>query len=238
MLQMLEQEEVTLMDELTLGILGFGLFTVWLGVMVRIGKLRWLFFGGSFPVLSPVGVFLIAVPIGLGIVTIGLKIVFPEWKLLIPMAIFFLTGVILSLWAPDWILPRWMSWLMNNYEHVLPEMIEEVRQIGAIKWERETRTQAELERWADRVAQKHGWQRLDHINEIAHAWREIARRRGISIKEGPPTQAEIEQLTGEGNWRPLHETEHMGEKIPDKVAEQLRKGGGMIWKKKTPPKQS
>jgi hypothetical protein len=150
------------MDELTLGIFGVGLFMVWLGVMVRVGKLRWLFFGGSFPVLSPVGVFLIAVPMGLNVMTIGLLIIFPEYKdpLTIPLLFFFLISAILSFWLPDWLLPRWMSWLMNNYEHVLHEMIEEVRQMGAKKWEKETRTQAELERWADSVAQKHGWQRL------------------------------------------------------------------------------
>ena len=97
---------------------------------------------------------------GLGIVTIGLKMVFPEWNLLIPMAIFFITGVILGLWLPDWILPMWFRWLVENYEHVLGEMFEEARQMGVKKWEKETGTQAELERWADSVAQKHGWQRL------------------------------------------------------------------------------
>lgn len=141
-------------------ILGFGLFMVWLGVMVRMGKLRRLFFGGDFPVVSPAGTFLIGVPMGLGIITIGLNIVFPEWDLLAPRAIFFLTGVILGFWMPDWMLPMWMSWLMNNYEHVLGEMFEEIRQIDVRKWEKETRTQAALARWADSVAKKHGWQRL------------------------------------------------------------------------------
>ena len=156
-------KEVALMDKLTvtLGILGFGLFMVWLGVMVRIGKLRWLFFGGSFPVLSPVGAFLIAVPMGLGFVTIGLMIIFPGSDLLgILMGVFFLSGATLSFWLPDWMLPMWLSWLRKNYDHVLEGMFEEVRQMGAKKWEQETRTQAELERWADSVAQKHGWQRL------------------------------------------------------------------------------
>jgi hypothetical protein len=154
-------DKVTLMDELTLGILGVGLFMVWLGVMVRVGKLRWLFFGGSFPVLSPVGAFLIAVPMGLGVVIIGLMIIFPRYDPLgILLGFFSLSGAILSFWLPDWILPMWLSWLRKNYDHVLEGMFEEVRQMGAKKWEQETRTQAELERWADSVAQKHGWQRL------------------------------------------------------------------------------
>jgi len=135
------------MDGLTLSIVGFGLFMVWIGTMVRIGRLRWLFFGGSFPVLSPVGAFLIAVPMGLGIITIGLKMIVPDWNLLIPMTIFFSTGVILSFWLPDWMLPMWLSWLMNHYEHVWNEMSEEIRQRGVKKWEKETRTQPARARW-------------------------------------------------------------------------------------------
>lgn len=146
----------------TSGILGFGLFMILSGVMVRIGKLRWLFLGGDFPVVSPSGTFLIGVPMGLGIVTIGFMIIFPEHKdpLTFPLVFFFLTGVILSFWLPDWIFPTWLSWVMENYEHVWVEMRKEARQMGVKKWEKATSTQAELERWADSVAKKHGWQRL------------------------------------------------------------------------------
>lgn len=146
-------------DLWTAGILIFGGWAVYLGVMVRSGKWRAPLLYRGFPVLAPVGAFLIAIPMGLGIVTIGLKIVFPEWNLLIPMAIFFITGAILSFWLPDWILPTWLSWLKKNYEHVLAEMFEEARQMGVKKWEEETRTQEGLERWADSVAKKHGWRR-------------------------------------------------------------------------------
>ena len=144
---------------LTFGMLAFGLFTTWLGVMVRIGRLRWLFFGGSFPVLAPVGAFLIAIPMGLGFIIIGLKLVYPEMDLLIPLAFFFLTGVVLSFWTPNWLLPNWMRWLMENYKHVLDGMFEEVRQMGVKQWEKETQTQDGLERWDDKVARKKGWRR-------------------------------------------------------------------------------
>ena len=134
------------------GIFLFGGWAVYLGIMVRLGKQRDLLMYRGFPVLASPGAFLIAIPMGLGIVTIGVKMVFPEWNLLIPMAIFFITGVILGLWLPDWILPMWFRWLVENYEHVLGEMFEEARQMGVKKWEKETGTQVELERWADSVA--------------------------------------------------------------------------------------
>ena len=147
---------------LTLGIFAFGFFAVYLGIMVRTGKLRWLFFGGSFPILAPVGVFLIAIPIGLGFITIGLMGVFPEIKdpLTIPLLFFGITAVILGFWTPNWIQPMWMRWLIKNYEHVLDQMFEEVRQMGVKKWEIQTQTQTDLASWADEIAHRNGWQRL------------------------------------------------------------------------------
>ncbi len=146
----------------TAGIFLFGGWAVYLGIMVRLGKWRDLLMYRGFPVLASPGAFLIAVPIGLGFITIGLAMLFPEYSvpLGIPLLFFLLTSIIFGLWLPDWILPVWFRWLVKNYEHVLGEMFEEARQMGVKKWEKETRTQADLERWADRVAQKHGWQRL------------------------------------------------------------------------------
>lgn len=146
----------------TLGIFAFGVLAVWLGIMVRMGKLRWLFFGGTFPILAPVGAFLIAIPTGLGIITIGLMLLFPEYKdpLTIPMLFFGLIAVVLGFWTPSWLLPAWLYWLMKNYEPVLGQIFEEARKMGIKEWEAQTRTQAELEAWADSVVKKHGWRRL------------------------------------------------------------------------------
>ncbi|MBE7552687.1 MAG: hypothetical protein HS126_16580 [Anaerolineales bacterium] len=144
---------------LMLGIFSFGFFAIYLGIMVRMGKWRHLFLGGSFPVLAPVGSFLIAIPTGLGFITIGVMIIFPEYKdpLTIPLLFLGFVAVILGLWTPNWLLPDWLHWLMENYEHVLSGMFEEVRQMGIKRWEEETQTQTGLENWAKRVAKKHGW---------------------------------------------------------------------------------
>ncbi len=146
----------------TTGILMFGGWAVYLGIMVRSGKWRTPLLYRGFPVLASPGAFLIAIPMGLGIITIGLMIIFPEYNdpLTVPLVFFFLTGIILSFWLPDWLLPNWFRWLVNNYEHVLSEMFDEAHQMGIKRWEKETQTQAELEIWADNVAKEHGWQRL------------------------------------------------------------------------------
>lgn len=143
---------------LTVGIFAFGLWAVYLGIMVRLGKWRSLLLYRGFPVLAPTGAFLIAIPMGLGIIAIGFMMVFPDNKDLIgiPMLVFSLSGVILSFWLPDWLLPDWFRWLIENYEHVLSEMFEEAWQMGLKEWEKETRTQAGLENWAKHVAEKRG----------------------------------------------------------------------------------
>lgn len=144
------------------GIFALGLSAISLGVIVRMGKLRWLFLGGSFPVLAPLGAFLIVIPMGLATITIGLMMVFPKYNdlLTIPLILFGIIGVILGFWMPGWVQPFWLRWLNRNYGHVLGEMLQEANQMGAKKWEEATRTQEDLEQWADGVAKKHGWQRL------------------------------------------------------------------------------
>ncbi|MCP4363107.1 MAG: hypothetical protein GY796_34330 [Chloroflexi bacterium] len=146
----------------TVGIFAIGLYMIYSGVIVRLGKSRKQFVGGSFPVLAPREIFVLSIPIGLGVVTIGFMIVFPEWGDLLnyPAGFFFLITVILGFWAPGWVKPDWLRWLDDNYGHVRDEMLQEANKMGAKQWEKETRTQADLEAWADEVARRNGWQRL------------------------------------------------------------------------------
>lgn len=148
----------------TLGIFALGLFFIYMGIMVRIGKWRRQLMFRGFPVLASPVFFLIAIPLGLSLVIIGLKIIFPEWDLLIPLAICFFSAMILSFWMPDWLFPKWFRWLMNKYEHVLGEMFEEAHQMGVKEWEAQTSTQEDLEQWADSIARKHGWRRSNRLN--------------------------------------------------------------------------
>jgi hypothetical protein len=147
-------------DLWTAGIFLFGGWAVYLGIMVRLGKWRAPLMYRGFPVLASPGTFLIAIPIGLSFIIIGLEIVFPDKNLTILGLVLFFATIILGFWMPNWLFPKWFQWLMKNYEPVLGQMFEEARQMGIKEWEKHTRTQGGLERWADSVAQKHGWQRL------------------------------------------------------------------------------
>ncbi len=63
------------------------------------------------------------------------------------------------MWQPWWLKPAWLRWLEENYGDVLEDLFAEARAMGMRKWAEQVKTQEGLERWADGVAQKHGWQR-------------------------------------------------------------------------------
>jgi hypothetical protein len=153
----------------TIGLFLFGLWEVCTGVMVRSGRWRGLLLYRGVAIVAPTGAFLIAIPMGFGTIAIGLMIVFPGNDLIGLIMIFaFLSGVILSFWAPDWLFPEWAQWLMNNYDNVLHIMLEEAQQMGVKEWEEETRTLAGLENWAKRVAEKRGLQSKKEMEKIQY----------------------------------------------------------------------
>lgn len=145
-----------------LGIFVFGFVTLFFGIMIRLGKFRWVYAGQSLPVFAQREVIHLGIPLGLGFLVIGLIGVFPEFKdaLTYPLLFFFFATVILAIWQPWWLKPAWLRWLEGNYGYVLEEMFAEARVIGRFEWAEQVRTQADLEEWADRVARKYGWQRL------------------------------------------------------------------------------
>jgi predicted membrane protein len=143
------------------GILGFGFTFTFLGIMLRMGKLRWIYAGRSLPVYAQREVANVFIPIGLGIFVIAFLVAFPDLKDLFtyPLAFLFFTYLVLAVWQPEWLKPAWLRWLEKNYGHVLEEMFAEARAMGRRNWAEQVKTQESLERWADSVAQKHGWQR-------------------------------------------------------------------------------
>lgn len=87
----------------TVTILAIGLYMTYEGVMVRCDRLRKRFIGGSFPVLAPRDIFLISVPIGLGLISICFMVMNPDWNNIFGplMLVFNLSAIILGIWRPD-----------------------------------------------------------------------------------------------------------------------------------------
>ncbi len=148
-------------------ILGVGLTFIFLGVMLRLGKLRWAYAGQSMPVYAQRENVNISIPLGLGFLIIALMGAFPDSKdqLTYPLFFSFLACVVFAIWQPWWLKPAWFRWLEDNYGHVLEEMFAEARAVGRFNWAQQVKTQEELERWADGIAQRRGWQRMRKSGE-------------------------------------------------------------------------
>jgi hypothetical protein len=143
------------------GLFAFGFATVFLGIMLCLGKFRWAYAGQSILVYAQREIINVSIPGGLNFLVIALMVIRPDLKdwLTYPLAFFFFTTLILAVWQPWWLKPAWLRWLEGNYRNVLEEMFAEARAMGRRNWAEQVKTQEGLERWANRVAQKHGWQR-------------------------------------------------------------------------------
>jgi len=70
--------------------------------------------------------------------------------------------VVLSIWQPRWLTPKWLRWLEAHYENLIPLLREDAIRMGAWKWERQVSTQEGLEEWVAEVRQKH---KLDEVDQ-------------------------------------------------------------------------
>jgi hypothetical protein len=77
------------------------------------------------------------------------------------LTVLFVLPLITLVWQPGWLKPAWLQWLEAHYGPVLEKMFKEARQMGLRQWEAQVKTQADLEWWADRTAQKHKWKRIN-----------------------------------------------------------------------------
>jgi hypothetical protein len=137
-----------------------GLFCLIVSLAARLGYLKFFFVIKGVPGIYPKSLIYALIPLGLLFL---FALIFSELEKVLANVVLFIlmiVVVITLMWQPGWLKPAWLRWLEDNYGHVLEEMFEEARQMGVHNWEAQVKTQADLERWADSVAEKHGWQRL------------------------------------------------------------------------------
>ncbi len=63
---------------------------------------------------------------------------------------------LLSIWRPRWLAPKWLLWLEDYHNDVLPLLKKEAQHMGGREWEDRVYTQADLEQWVAEVRRKHG----------------------------------------------------------------------------------
>ena len=148
-------------------IVGLGLFG--LGLAARLGYFKRMFilekktgvYSRNMPyALMPAGLFLLSLyPISLWR---GDKPLADDLLSLLVLAVLFLLPPVALMWQPTWLKPAWLQWLEANYgQPMVDKMFKEARRIGAAEWEAQVKTQADLERWADRTARKYKWKQIN-----------------------------------------------------------------------------
>lgn len=70
----------------------------------------------------------------------------------IPLILF---SVILTMWQPRWLKPKWLRWLETYDRSILPLLREEARKDGWPSWNERVKTQEGLEEWVAEVRRKH-----------------------------------------------------------------------------------
>jgi hypothetical protein len=150
-------EEVVLFS--LISILGALLFAM--GVFTRLGYFRAIYAAKGHIILTPPALVHVATLIGFGMMFMGflpLLPIAPEQRgdlvvyILLPLLI---AIYVLAILQPWWLKPAWLRWIEQEHGDVIELLWEEVRN-DWWAWERQVRTQAQLEAWVAEVRHKHG----------------------------------------------------------------------------------
>jgi hypothetical protein len=149
--------------ESSLILLGVAIVFFTLGIGGRLGYFKSHYIGKPVPGLPARTLAYAYVPAGLFVLFLVAANHFSvsRWRDT-PLGLAVLSGFLIILLVPmlrppRWLKPDWINWLEDNYGHVLPQMYQEANRTS--NWSSRMKTQADVEAWADQVAQKCGWVR-------------------------------------------------------------------------------
>jgi hypothetical protein len=140
---------------------GLGVLFLVLGTLARLGFWRGIYAVKGYPVYMPRELIFIFIPGGLMSLSLLLIVVLPIAKetrgnlVMYVFAPMLVITYILAIWQPWWLKPAWLRWLEKKHGDILEILWEDVRK-DRWRWEREVRTQEDLEAWVAEVRQKHG----------------------------------------------------------------------------------
>ncbi len=149
------------MNFVFLGVIG--LIMVSLGLFLRFGGFKTWYLAKGIPILMPRAFQNILIPFG--VTLIAMEIV---WSDLIPNVQFgnrlfglvvmplFVISLLLAVWNPRWLRPRWLVYLEDTYGSVMWRLLDEARK-NVPAWSRRVRTQQGLEEWAEETYLRLGY---------------------------------------------------------------------------------
>ena len=143
---------------------GMGILAIVDGVRAYMGIHKSWFCTTRIPTMLMPDLIFGSIPIGLGLLIMGLVMLagYYEWSgessaMLVMLCVVFPLaglGVVFYIWQPRWLLPDWYHWLKANYGDLVPQLRADARRLGCA-WLNLARTQEGLERWAEKVRQRH-----------------------------------------------------------------------------------
>jgi len=145
-----------------LGLMLVGVFLLYMGTMALRGHFKGLYLIKGIPLAAPASVIYTFFPGGIGALMLAVVVVIPNMQIgriiiFVGGSLVMLSALVLMLWKPRWLKPRWLRWLEDNYPSLINTLLEEARQAGRA-WETGIKTQEDLEEWAKRTAAKYGYQ--------------------------------------------------------------------------------
>jgi hypothetical protein len=118
--------------------------------LVRAGNVAWMSLPGGLVLVMWGLMFLPSLLFGVSVVTATLGLFF----LIGGLVIFFL-GIIIAFIQPNFMKPRWLSWLEREHRDIMPLLRREAREMGFDVWGQRVETQEGLEAWVAEIRHKY-----------------------------------------------------------------------------------
>jgi hypothetical protein len=137
-----------------------GVFSLGLSVMTLRGRFKGFYLFKGLPLVVPGGIVYTGFPAGVGALMLAVVLVVSSRQIgrtvvYIGSCLVMLSALVLMIWRPRWLKPKWLRWLEDNYpDYLLHNLLEEARR-GGRAWEAQVRTQEDLEKWARQAVAKY-----------------------------------------------------------------------------------
>ncbi len=134
-----------------------GITFLYLGVITLNGSYKVWYLGPK--IFPPQAIVYGTIPVGIAFLEISVLSIFapllgPDiagWMVGLLVLPVLLIAIVLAIWRPKWIKPKWVNWLETNYSNKIDILLEDARK-DPEAWKKQVATQEGLEAWAREVA--------------------------------------------------------------------------------------
>jgi len=178
-----------------LAVIGIALITF--GVYARLGGNKRLYVIDLPTVAIPEAYRNAFIPLGLSFALLGLSLyepLLPSVELRRRFAAYivlpaFVISIVLGIWRPRWLKPRWLVYLEDTYDPVaVYGVLFPIANKNIVEWEQKMRTLEDIKRWAAEVAEEqdlpahYGREDREALRRQRAAWQEQAEKQREELR--------------------------------------------------------